>query len=570
MEVRVPNELNRDEIESDDPEDPNNISDDNEDIPLAQLFGLPPNTRFFFPNDEKITWKSSETTTNPQSNQFLGTRDLPEHILELQDSYSLFKFFIPDSFISKIVEQTCLYSTQKRPNKPLQTNADEIEQFLGIIIWMSLIRQHSTRRYWSVNTRTPQIADIMPLNRFEELKRFLHFSDNTTNTKSTDKIWPVLDQIKTSCQKIAFEEHLSCDEQIIPFKGRTSLKTYNPKKPHKWGYKMYVLSGVSGFTSNFELCNSKADINLLPGEPNLGAASNIIVRLCRPIPRNVNHKVYYDNYFSGIHLLAYLEKLGIGSVATIRSNRLKGLNILSEKEMKKRGRGSHIENTAHVNGVDIRAVQWYDNRIVSLVSTFSGTYPITKVKRFFKSENCKKEIDRPDIVSTYNMHMGGVDLQDSLLGLYPIKLKSRKWYMRIFCHMIDVVIVNAWLLSRKINKQLNKNENIPLLEFKTKLAENLCLMGKIKEKKRGRPSTSGASTPTHSPTLSTPKRRCLEPRPTENIKFDNIGHWPIHTENRERCKKLNCKGKSRTMCEKCGLHLCLNNTNNCFKSFHTK
>ncbi|KAJ8963011.1 hypothetical protein NQ317_006820 [Molorchus minor] len=462
----------------------------------------------------------------------------------------------PDD-ISGDDDDTPLTHTQKRPDRPLKTDSKEIEQFLGIIIWMSLIRQHSTRRYWSVNTRTPQIADIMPLNRFEELKRFLHFADNTIAVKNTDKIMPVLNQIKESCQKIAFEEHLSCDEQIIPFKGRTSLKTYNPKKPHKWGYKMYVLSGVSGFSSNFELCSSKGDINLLPGEPNLGAASNIIVRLCRPIPRGINHKVYYDNYFL---------KLGIKSVATIRSNRLRGLKIMREKEMKRNGRGSYVENTANVDGVDVHAVQWYDNRICLL---FLEHAHLPKCNVFFKSENCKKDID-PDIVSVYNMHMGGVDLQDSLLGLYPIKLKSRKWYMRIFCHMIDVVIVNAWLLSRRINAQLKNNDKLSLLQFKTILAQDLCLLGKTKEKKRGRPSTSGSSTPTYSPKPFTLKRRCFEPHPTENIKFDDTGHWPLHTEYRERCKRSNCKGKSRIMCEKCGLHLCLNKENNCFKSFHSK
>lgn len=561
VELQVSNDIEI--LESWHNDDPDNIPDD---VPLAQLYHLPPNTRFFFSDkNENITWKPSKTERDQEKNMFLGECNLPEDILELEDPYSLFKFFISDNFLSEIVEQTCLYSTQQRPNKPLKTDSKELEQFLGIMIWMSLIRQHSTRRYWCANTRTPQIADIMPISRFEELKRFLHFSDNSKTTESIDKIMPVLDQIKQVCQKVPFEEHLSCDEQIIPFKGRTSLKTYNPKKPHKWGYKMYVLSGVSGFSSNFELCSSKANVTLLPGEPNLGAASNIIVRLCRPIPRNLNHKVYYDNYFSSLYLLAYLEKLGIKSVATVRANRLKGLKGLTEKEMKAKGRGSHTEVTATVDGVDVHAVQWYDNRIVSLISTFSATDPLTKVKRFFKSENCKKDVDRPDIVSIYNMHMGGVDLQDSLLGLYPIKLKSRKWYMRIFCHMIDVVVVNAWLLSRRINKQLNKKESFSLLAFKTTLAQDLCLKGKILEKKRGRPSSN---TPTNSSISLTPKRMCIEPRPTDNIRCDNTGHWPMHTENRERCKNRNCKGKSRTMCEKCRVHLCLYKENNCFKQFH--
>lgn len=312
------------------------MEDNEDDIPLSQLFHLPTNTRLYFAENENVTWKNSKTIRNPQQNLFLGTRDLPEDILQLKDAYEIFKFFLTDDFFSQMEEQTCLYSVQKRPNKPLRTSSKELEQFIGILVWMSLIRQHSTRRYWAANTRSSQIADVMPINRFEELKRFLHFSDNSMATKSTDKIMPVLNQVKSVCQKIPFEENLSCDEQIIPFKGRTSLKTYNPKKPHKWGYKMFVLSGVSGFSCNFELCSKKADVSRMPGEPDLGAASNIIVRLCRPIPRDVCHKVYYDNYFSSLHLMSYLDKMGIKSVATVRSNRLKGLETMSEKEMKKK------------------------------------------------------------------------------------------------------------------------------------------------------------------------------------------------------------------------------------------
>lgn len=45
---------------------------------------------------------------------------------------------------------------------------------------------------------------------------------------------------------------MAVDEQIIPTKARSSLKQYNPKKPHKWGYKVFVLSGVSGFSYNFD------------------------------------------------------------------------------------------------------------------------------------------------------------------------------------------------------------------------------------------------------------------------------------------------------------------------------
>lgn len=41
----------------------------------------------------------------------------------------------------------------------------------------------------------------------------------------------------------------------------------------------------------------------------------------------------------------------------------------------------------------------------------------------------KIDINSRFIVQKYNRHMGGVDLLDSLMGRYKIKLKRRKWYM---------------------------------------------------------------------------------------------------------------------------------------------
>uniref|UniRef100_A0A8D8VY63 PiggyBac transposable element-derived protein domain-containing protein n=1 Tax=Cacopsylla melanoneura TaxID=428564 RepID=A0A8D8VY63_9HEMI len=47
--------------------------------------------------------------------------------------------------------------------------------------------------------------------------------------------------------------------------------------------------------------------------------------------------------------------------------------------------------------------------------------------------------------------MGGVDLMDSLLARHRILLGSKKWYFKIFFHLIDMAMVNAWLLSRRVH-----------------------------------------------------------------------------------------------------------------------
>ena len=55
----------------------------------------------------------------------------------------------------------------------------------------------------------------------------------------------------------------------------------------------------------------------------------------------------------------------------------------------------------------------------------------------------------PGIVHIYNTNMGAVDSMDSCLGLYRMFFRGNKWYLRIFFHIMDMAVINAWLLNRR-------------------------------------------------------------------------------------------------------------------------
>jgi hypothetical protein len=71
------------------------------------------------------------------------------------------------------------------------------------------------------------------------------------------KLRPFLESVNNRFQTIPAEERLSIDEQICATKIRSYMKQYNPMKPHKWGFKIFVLAGVSGFMYNFEVYTGK-------------------------------------------------------------------------------------------------------------------------------------------------------------------------------------------------------------------------------------------------------------------------------------------------------------------------
>nr|CAI5861357.1 unnamed protein product [Callosobruchus analis] len=64
-------------------------------------------------------------------------------------SLDYFKSFFDDDLLEHIVFQSNLYCTQTRPHKSLRLTVTELEQFIGVTLYMSIFDLHRTRNYWS-------------------------------------------------------------------------------------------------------------------------------------------------------------------------------------------------------------------------------------------------------------------------------------------------------------------------------------------------------------------------------------------------------------------------------------
>lgn len=141
---------------------------------------------------------------------------------------------------------------------------------------------------------------------------------------------------------------------------------------------------------------------------------------------------------------------GIFSLGTVRRNRLPNCKLPDDNQIKKLPRGASIEHISSNESAPLSVVLWKDNKIVTLLSTYCGELPKTTKKRFDKKLKKQIEVDCPHIIKEYNRHMGGVDLLDSHIGRYKIKIKSRKWYIRLFYHLLDMTVVNSWILYKRV------------------------------------------------------------------------------------------------------------------------
>lgn len=91
-----------------------------------------------------------------------------------------FMTFFGDDIIDLIIAQTNLYSTQEF-GKCIDTNHDEIETSLGVELMMGVVHLPAYTDYWAEETRWAPVADILPIKRYQVLRRNLHFANSERN-----------------------------------------------------------------------------------------------------------------------------------------------------------------------------------------------------------------------------------------------------------------------------------------------------------------------------------------------------------------------------------------------------
>ena len=141
------------------------------------------------------------------------------------------------------------------------------------------------------------------------------------------------------------------------------------------------------------------------------------------------------------------------------------------------------------------------------------------------------------------------------------KISDRHFFLRIFSHYCDLMVLNSWLRYRRDANDLKKKKTMDLWEFKSSIAENLCA---AKQPIKIRVSQFSST----EPDIMVKKRRGpTVPVPPKTSRQDEIANWPVFLA-KERCKKPGCTGIVMTGCEKCNVRLCFTPKKNCFKDFH--
>jgi len=159
-----------------------------------------------------------------------------------------------------------------------------------------------------------------------------------------------------------------------------------------------------------------------------------------------------------------------------------------------------------------------------------------------------EEAIRPCVVEDYNAHMGFVDKSDRMVNSYGIARRTWKWTKKLFFHLTDMTILNAFLIHKSCGGKMT-HKTFPEILVRELIIhsqeENVTASGIS----RGRPSATASQ--------------------LSRLEVKHSQHWPGRGTRRQ-CHVCSLQKQTQTtlyFCRKCDVGLCIAD---CFEIWHTR
>ncbi|XP_008184865.1 piggyBac transposable element-derived protein 4-like [Acyrthosiphon pisum] len=382
----------------------------------------------YFSQNESFQSPSSSITQQSRASSDSGVQCEEFDLNEASPVIDYFEAFITYDLIGKIVFETNRYA-QEQP----------------------IISEHSRMVYWKDTS-------------MEELYIFLGVTILMARNKNQQikgdrlyKIKMVLTEVRKNFKDAMIPfSNLAIDESLILWKGRLSFKQYIKSKRHRFGIKLYVMCDCeTDFILNF-IVYTGATVYKDPLEDILGKSGVIVKDLMKPY-LNKGYSLFTDNFYTSPQLSMYLHKRKTNTCGTVRKNRklmpsIEGKLKLGEREARCTDK--------------LLAIHWKDRRDVYMLTSMN-TNEMVDTKNIDRKTG-KKYLKPQYCVVSYNKNMGAIDKTDMLLSSTECVRRTLKWYKKLFFHIIDMSMLNAYSAYKTVT-----GKHISLADFQLTLINEI-------------------------------------------------------------------------------------------------
>lgn len=383
-----------------------------------------------------------------------------------------FRIMVTEEIFDLIVNQTNLNANnflqnntitrKSRTKEWVGTTVAEIKKFLGLVIYMGIVKYPSISHYWRTDQfyKNSFVPQVMSRNRFQLILKFIHFSDNSlVGSDRLGKVSGLLAMLEHNFVNARRPgEVLAVDESMIPWRGRLQFRQYNPGKSHKYGVKVYKLCDPSGYTYTSSVYAGKNESLHQRGKPTTTTShsTQIVLDLAE---KYLDHgrTLATDNFYTSVSLAKMLLARKTHLIGTLRKNRIGNPKEVTMAKLKR----SEIigrENSSIVIS------KWKDKREVLMLSTKHGLEQAPTGKKTRQGE----EITKLKVIIDYNHAKQGIDISDQMACYFTPLRKTIRWYHKIaFEYLLSTAVVNALVIYKS-------TKNMTILEFRQSICEALC------------------------------------------------------------------------------------------------
>ncbi|XP_022097496.1 piggyBac transposable element-derived protein 4-like [Acanthaster planci] len=459
----------------------------------------------------------------------------------------VFLQFFPEHLFDYIADQTNKYADDHQSvnldshrKDWFSTTSDEIKALVSLVILMGIMPKPDVQAYWSrePTIETPFFGNTMSRDRFLQLQANMRFNNNNDDD-GTDRLFKLRPVIKTLTKNfkrvyIPSQDVTTC-ESHLKIHDREKRKQHSPDKRAHFSIRIFKTcqstGDAVGYTWNMKISTGKDHGAVMP------RSARAVLDLNKDL-LDRGYNIFLDSKSSSPALFLRLRDRQTNACGTVRLHQRQMPSDLKKVKLK---RG---ECAFRSSDCGLLALIWKDKKEVKMLSTIHSA----AMQETGKSDRHGKQILKPSCILDHSRCRGAVELSDQLASSHHSMWRSVKWYRKLFFYMVDLCLVNSFLVSRLLGRETT------YLDFRMALVKEILHTVTLPVyNKRGRPHAlpapnrlTGWHFPiTLPPTEKTPNpcRRCVV------------------------CKSEGRRRETRYACDTCNVPLCVHP---CFKTYHTE
>ncbi|XP_054883216.1 piggyBac transposable element-derived protein 4-like [Poeciliopsis prolifica] len=400
--------------------------------------------------DGKIRWSSSsphQSQGRLSSSNVIKMTPGPTRfaVTRINDIESAFQLFISPPIEKIILEMTNLEGRRVFQEKWKPLDPTGLHAYIGILLLAGVYRSkgEATASLWNEENGRPFFRATMSLETFHMISRVIRFDNRDTRAgrRERDKLAAIRDVWDKWVEILPLlynpGPHVTVDERLIPFRGRCPFRQYMPKKPAKYGIKIWAACDAkSSYAWNMQVYTGKP----AGGAPEKNQGMRVVLEMTEGLQ---GHNITCDNFFTSYRLGDELQKRKLTMLGTVRKNKPE----LPSELLMMEGRRPHSSKFAFTEKTTLVSYCPKRNKNVLVMSTMHKDASLST-----------REDMKPQMILDYNSTKGGVDNLDKVTATYSCQRKTTYWPFVIFCNIVDVSAYNAYVLWIEINQQWNASK----------------------------------------------------------------------------------------------------------------